>query len=64
MYEKLVEYVKVESKELNDNVVFSYGDLLTCKSFASLKDMWIREAKAGRLEFATPKAADPVFYHN
>jgi hypothetical protein len=27
MYEKLVEYVKVESKELNDNVVFSYGDL-------------------------------------
>jgi hypothetical protein len=60
IYEKLLEYVNVESTELQDKIVLTYGDQLTWKNIAALKDMRIREAKADRLEFATPKAG---FFH-
>jgi len=60
VYEKLLEYVNIQSTALNGRVVLSYGDLLTCRNLSSLKEMRIRESQSDRLEFACPKAA---FFH-
>jgi hypothetical protein len=55
IFERLLEYVAVDSAELNDRVVFAYGDQLTYKNLTSLKSMRIRESKSDRLEYACPK---------
>jgi len=60
VYQKLLEYIQVESASLDGRAIFSYGDLLTVKNLSSLKEMRIRESRADRLEFAAPKAA---FFH-
>jgi hypothetical protein len=55
IFERLLEYVAVDSVELNDCVVFAYGNQLTYKNLTSLKSMRIRESKSDRLEDGCPK---------
>jgi len=51
VYEKILEYVNIQSTALNGWVVLSYGDLLTCRNLSSLKEMRIRESQSDRPEF-------------